>query len=208
MRRIPIEAGQVFNRLTVIKEARYKSAKGEIRYQCQCSCGERVFATGTSLKKGNTQSCGCFRRDNVSRLKTTHGQGGLNTKTTEYRIWMGMKARCYIRSASGYPRYGGRGITVCDHWRDSFEAFFSDMGRRPSLYHSLDRINNDGPYSPENCRWATRIEQNRNTPRNRLLTFNGETMTISAWTERLGLSRSLIYMRLRRGWSVEKSLHG
>ncbi len=124
----------------------------------------------------------------------------------EYVCWQQMNSRCFNPRNRCFPRYGGRGVTVCDRWRHDFAAFLADMGPRPSPKHSIDRIDNSGPYSPENCRWATLTEQNRNKRTNRLLTFHGETLPLSAWAERLGMPENTIRNRLRRGWSDERTL--
>lgn len=116
-----------------------------------------------------------------------------------------MRARCENPEARRYCDYGGRGITVCERWAD-FENFLADMGRKPSLGHSIDRIDNDGPYSPENCRWATKTEQMRNRNSNRYLTHGGETLLMIEWAERLGCPSSVIHKRITRGWSVEKAV--
>jgi hypothetical protein len=123
-----------------------------------------------------------------------------------YSIWCGMKNRCYNRNEPTYPYYGGRGITVCEDWRLSFAFFWADMGPRPSPRHSLDRIDNDGPYSPDNCRWATRSEQSGNRRNNITLTHNGETTFAKEWARRVGLSYETLLHRLDRGWSAERAL--
>jgi hypothetical protein len=128
------------------------------------------------------------------------------SKTRIYRIWKGIKARCHNTKDSAWPDYGGRGITVCDRWRDSFESFAKDMGE-PAGRATIERIDNSKGYSPENCRWATYKEQARNTRRNRVLTHNGETMCMSAWAEKLNVSPHLIKDRLSLGWSVDKALN-
>lgn len=135
---------------------------------------------------------------------TTHGL----TNTTEYGVWAGMLSRCYSKNRACYKDYGGRGITVCDRWRNSFKAFLEDMKKRPSLKHSIDRWpNNDGNYEPGNCRWATPEEQHNNTRSNRLLTFEGQTMTLSQWANKKGISKSGLRYRLNGGMSVGEALN-
>lgn len=125
----------------------------------------------------------------------------------DWDIFNAMLYRCNNPRSKKYPRYGGRGITVCGRWlRGGFRVFVADMGPRPSPKHSLDRIDNDGPYSPENCRWATMTQQQRNTMRNRLLAFQGQTMPMSEWAERLGMNPKVLRNRLTRGWSVDRAL--
>lgn len=119
----------------------------------------------------------------------------------EYHTWAGMKVR--VRE---YPTYIAKGIKVCDRWLESFDNFFKDMGKAPSRKHTLDRIDNNGNYCPENCRWATTKEQNNNYSQNRVIEFNGKTMNVTQWAEFLGISRHRIYQRLNKGWSVEKAL--
>lgn len=121
-----------------------------------------------------------------------------------YKVWESMKARCLRKSCAAYPRYGGRGITICDEWL-RFEGFYKDMGTRPPGM-SLDRVDNDGPYSKENCRWATRLEQQNNTRAVRRLTLNGETKSISQWAKALGVSRNRIRTRLQNGMTQEQAL--
>lgn len=128
------------------------------------------------------------------------------TATPEYRAWVAMRHRCYVKTTRDYANYGGRGITVCERWRESYDNFLADMGCKPSPRHSIDRIDNFGPYSPENCRWATQSEQNRNRRSCRLLEFQGRTQTLVAWVEEYGLTRQTVSYRLRRGWSLGRAL--
>lgn len=128
------------------------------------------------------------------------------TQTPEYATWRRMKTRCYNPRFEGFQNYGGRGIKVCDRWRNSFANFIADMGPKPSPKHSIDRIDNDGNYTPTNCRWATRELQSNNRQVNHYLTHNGKTRGISAWARDLGCSPNAITMRLARGWSDEMAL--
>jgi hypothetical protein len=144
---------------------------------------------GRDLVTGKTTSCGCWRRRGNHR---THER----THTREHKAWLAARARCYGRSNSGFANYGGRGITMCDRWRDDFAMFLADMGQCPPD-HSLDRIDCDGPYAPENCRWATRAQQNRNKRNNIRLTLNGRTMCLIEWAEALNISRVELVRRLR-----------
>jgi hypothetical protein len=128
------------------------------------------------------------------------------TKTPEFRSWQHLRARCYTPTDAKFASYGARGITVCDRWRESFENFLADMGPKPSPRHSIDRKDNDGPYSPDNCRWATNYEQSLNKRNNRRLTLHGETLTLSEWEQRTGISQDTIGARLRSGWSADRAL--
>ena len=132
----------------------------------------------------------------------THG----GSKTREYIIWSQMRVRCRSSKHPYWHRYGGRGIAVCERWDQSFSAFLADKGKAPSRLHTLDRIDSNGNYSLENCRWATRREQARNTRANRLLTHLGETMSLAEWAERADMPYLRLRDRLRRGWTVERAL--
>ena len=142
-------AGRKFGRLTVICEAEQKW--GHRHWRCRCECGRQRVAAGTELKRGRTRSCRCAGKK--------HGECIDLMKSREYRIWRNMKSRCSNPKATGYGYYGAKGITVCQDWRDSFEQFLSDMGRAPTNFHSIDRIDPTGCYEPRNCRWVTPTEQ-------------------------------------------------
>lgn len=194
-------AGQRFRRLLVISEAGRNQYKA-VLWLCRCDCGNESTTTTYLLRSGKATSCGCWKREVPGTWSLKHGQ----SKTRLYKTWRSMVRRVTEPTYPDYPHYGGRGISVCDQWRVSFEAFARDMGPTYSEGLTLDRIDNDGNYEPGNCRWATAIEQARNKRTNRLLTFNGKTMPVSAWAEHTGIGRSAIESRLRNGWSVERAL--
>lgn len=189
-------SGQVFGRLTVVRFCG-TNKYGTALWLCECSCGCSITTTSQCLRRGYTTSCGCYHRERSSK----HGL----YKHSEYGVWNGMLNRCLSELNPCYPNYGGRGITVCDEWL-CFENFLSDMGPRPSKDHSIDRINNDGPYCKENCRWATRKEQCNNRRSNVYVCFNGESHTVPEWSEIVGINARTLYTRLDRGWSPEEAL--
>jgi len=185
-----------FGRWVAVDFAFYKDATSF--WLCKCDCGiSKVVRLGT-LTSGTSKSCGCLQKEKV----TTHGM----KKSPEWGTWSTMRGRCYNQKTIHYADYGGRGITVCDEWRHSFEQFYKDMGDRPTSKHSLDRINNDGNYEPGNCRWATGVQQHNNTRGNVFITHNGEVKTVAQWCFILGLSRHTIDWGLNKGLSINEIL--
>ena len=149
--------GKTFGRLTAISVTK-KGIRNKRAWVCQCECGSEVILQTSMLMSGHTRSCGCLHREEVGNMSRSHGL----SQTPEYNVWMNMKARCSNPNNDHYKYYGGRGIRVCERWRTSFEDFLHDMGSKPAAKHSIDRMNNDGNYTKENCRWATANEQARN----------------------------------------------
>lgn len=198
--------GKTFGRLTVVKRVGTDNQRNPI-WLCKCECGNEKIIRGNNLKSGNTKSCGCLARED-----STERFGKLNYKTGQYksrlyRIWTSMKTRCYNENASDtYQRYGGRGITVCDEWRDDFKAFYDWAMVNGYLDElTIERIDNDGNYCPENCRWANLHDQNRNRRSNRMFTFNGKTQCMLDWANELGIKPITMIARFRRGWTVEQA---
>lgn len=187
--------GKRFGSLVVIERAPQKS-KGNTTWKCRCDCGETRDIQGGALIAGITSSCGCLR----IKMITKHGMEA----TPIYNLWASMKARCSNPNSRFYKDYGGRGITVCERW-EIFENFYADMGDRPEGL-SLDRIDNNKGYSPDNCRWATKLQQRRNTRTNTWLEFNGERRVLTEWAEIVNLSPATIRSRLRASWTVDKAL--
>jgi hypothetical protein len=194
MKRIEM-IGQVFEMLTVMEYA--GSKKTSTYYLCQCSCGNKITTTRRWLINGRAKSCGCSKNNFISRSNTRHGESQPGKKTVEYMTWNGIKNRCYNEKDHNYDKYGGRGISVCSRWIESYDNFLSDMGRRPPGKYSLDRIDNNKGYSPDNCRWATNKEQSRNTRTNRIIEFKGQEMTLTEWSETLGLKVFTLAMKLK-----------
>ena len=200
--------GQIIGRWTVLRFA--GSVKGATYWTCQCSCPKRTIrdVSGQSLrraregKKNGSMSCRCLQREVQRALQTTHNM----SESPEFWHWTYMLGRCLNPNDTNYPFYGGRGITVCDRWRTSFEAFYADMGPRPSNNHSLDRYPDpNGPYAPGNTRWATRHEQSRNRRHHRMITYHDETLCLMDWAIKLDKPYNTLYSRLSRNWSVERA---
>lgn len=188
--------GLKFGRLLVLGPAEH--ANGRRRVQCQCDCGTVTVVEPRMLRKGRSKSCGCLQRDIMSAVSSGRTKHGL-TNTPEYDAWTRMKRRCYSPKDSKYRLYGGRGITVCERWLSSFEAFYEDMGDKPTPSHSLDRIDVDGNYEPSNCRWATPTVQGRNKQTHRLVWLNGKQMPLSQACETAGVNYRAALYRLNRG---------
>lgn len=192
-RRIDI-TGRRFDRLFVVRS--HGVVNGVERWLCRCDCGGEKIARSGALRGGNTRSCGCLNSEN--RRFSTRKHGAYRTKT--YWVWQAMKDRCCNPRSPVFHYYGGRGIKVCARWLESFQNFLTDMGEAPDGLQ-LDRIDNDGDYEPENCRWATVAEQHSNTRRNIQITINGATRTVTEWSKELGvIGKHTALDRIRRGW--------
>lgn len=200
-RRVVVVIGQEYGRLTPIREVS-KSAGGHLQYLCRCICGTKKTVIGAKLASGHTQSCGCLHRESVASINRTHGLGS----TAEYRIYRNILQRCCNPKNSRYKDYGGRGIQICERWKgeNGFVTFLRDMGSRPSILHTIDRKNNDDGYTPKNCKWATKKEQNNNKRTNVMIEFNGVTQTAQQWAKDLRIQRQTILYRHRHGIPIDK----
>lgn len=194
--------GKTFGRWKVLSRSG-STSRGQATWRCECACGVNSVVRGADLRNGTSVSCGCYREEVV----TTHGQfiGQRGRQSPEYRAWAMMLNRCTSKKEHLFRYYGGRGIKVCNRWL-SFANFFKDMGRRPSAEHSVDRIDNDGDYEPENCRWATDMQQSRNRRSNKWLTHDGVTLCLRDWSRRVGIHYNTIHGRLCCGWTVAEAL--
>jgi hypothetical protein len=208
-----IETGQRFGRLTVARLCETRTKKGLLQWLCDCDCGAVVIAQGALLRAGNTKSCGCYRidhgREHGAEINLKHGEGRNGKESPEYRAWCSMKSRCENPGHRAFPDYGGRGILVCARWLDAFENFLKDMSRRPSSRHSLGRLDNEGHYEPDNCRWATPQEQNQNrrpTRKRSVVTIGDTTKVLADWLAQTGTPRRTFYNRLHAGMSDAEAL--
>ena len=190
----PDFTGRKFNMLSVISKIPTTPGRRHARYECVCDCGKRLEVSGRDLK-GGQKSCGC--------AKLTRGG---DSESPEYRAWNAMIGRCYNTGDPGFKNYGGRGISVCDEWRASYEMFLGHVGRRPGSEYSIGRIDNDGNYEQGNVRWETIEQQNNNSRHNVNLTLGGETMTAAQWERRMGLSKGLIVQRIKTGMTIERAI--
>jgi hypothetical protein len=192
--------GQRFGRLVAVSYA--GAVKHKAQWDVLCDCGVKRRVGAATLKRGITKSCGCLHREILSKRSKKHGE---SHKSAEYSTWKAMRARCMRVNSVQFADYGGRGIKVCSRW-DSYENFLKDMGRKPTPGHSIDRIDNDGGYCPENCRWATHEEQSRNKRTSRMLTYGGKSQCVVSWAEELGMAGHVLQHRIDRGWTVERAL--
>lgn len=195
--------GQVFGNLTVIS---YIGKRGPRHHYwtCHCNCGVIREVTSSNLIRGNTRSCGCLRIKISRERTTTHNA----YHSPEYKVWSRMIDRCCNKNNKSFSNYGGRGIIVCEQWLgiNGFSNFINNMGNRPTSKHSIERIDNNKNYEPNNCHWATKTEQNRNKRNNRMLTYNEITLCVTEWELKLGFPLKSIHNRLQKGWSVPDAL--
>lgn len=192
-----------FGRLLVVSF--HGIIKKKAKWLCRCDCGNTTLVTTCDIKSGHTVSCGCFGRERIDASRISHGETRFKDRSPEYNTWLSMRQRCNYKGNVMYKYYGGVGVRVCKRWL-SFKNFLSDMGRKPSSIHTIDRFpNKEGNYELKNCRWATPIEQANNRKSNRMVTWNGQTKSVSDWCRELGVPTSLIQQRLQRGWSPEKT---
>lgn len=196
-------SGKTFGRWTVIRYAGTDSRRYAL-WLCECNCEEKTrrSVSGVLLRSGESKSCGCLHKDILSAMFTKHGR----SKTKVYASYHSMRSRVLNSADLHFKCYGGRGITICQRWLDSFEAFYDDMAKswRPKL--TLDRKDVNGNYCPENCCWATRTEQNNNKRTNRYITYEGATRTVAQWAAHVGLPWEVVYRRVRNGWDFKRVL--
>lgn len=192
--------GQRFGRLVAVEEVG-RTNNGNAKWLCKCDCGGQKVVASYALRTGRTQSCGCIKAEQNHAQGTHH-----ETNSPIYRLWTGIKTRCYNQKEFHYPNYGGRGITVCDEWKGNYEVFRDwclENGYRKGL--TIDRIDVNGDYCPENCRFATQKVQQNNRTNNRLISYNGETHTMAEWADILGMRYGQLEHRINRGWDVHSA---
>lgn len=195
--------GNRYGRLIVVRRAE-NSLHGSTRWLCKCDCGNECVVHSVSLKTGNTTSCGCFKRDNAQKLYSTVRQKDKHL----YAVWNGIKQRCFNKNNSSYHNYGGRGITMDSRWAENYETFYNwaiKAGYKRGL--TIDRINNDGNYCEENCRFVDRQVQANNKRNVKTYTINGKTQSLRDWCREYNIGHSLVYQRVSKlGWPIEKAL--
>lgn len=192
--------GETFNRLTATRPTDKRRHRAVV-WEFSCKCGNTVFLIASQATGGHTKSCGCQNIDSARETSTTHGM----QSTKAWRAWKDMKARCNNPKLKNFPRYGGRGISVCDRWMQSFENFYADMGFCADGL-TIERVNNNGNYEPGNCVWATRDEQANNTRRSVYLEFAGKRRTVAQWAKELGVHKSRLLYRIKIGLPSDKVL--
>lgn len=191
--------GQKFGKLSVIRMVG-KNKNHKAMWECKCECGNVICVDSHSLRCGNSKSCGCSRQ----HINRKHGDSGDRARL--YTIWANMNMRTSNPNNSCWKDYGGRGITICEEWKDyeAFKRWATENGYEPNL--TIDRIDNDKGYSPDNCRWITRKMQCYNRRSNHLLKYGDEEKTIQEWADQFNLKRNTLVHRLKLGWSIEKAL--
>ncbi len=190
--------GRLFGSWTVLGPGKNRSY-----WLCRCSCGTTAHRYKWAIINGRSESCGCQKYRLMSERRKTHGK----SETREFKIWIGIINRCTNTRSKAYPRYGGRGIKVCQRWLDSFENFLADMGVAPIPNHEIDRFpDNNGDYCPENCRWATVKQQARNRRSNRMITHNRETKPLAEWAEVFKIPYKILWDRIKKGWTFEDAI--
>lgn len=198
-----------YGKLVVLE--RTKKISGKTVWKCQCDCGNITYVLTSNLTCNRIKSCGCLRIEKLLQRSITHNQ----RHTYLYEVWKAIRQRCKNPKHKGYHNYGGRGITICEEWDKSFQAFYdwayangysTDNQKDEKLKLTIDRIDNNGNYEPSNCRWVDRKTQSSNTRIAKLITINGETKCIAEWCKKYNVYRNTFYARVKRGMSPEEAL--
>lgn len=198
-------SGMRFGRLTVVDRAE-NSESNSIRWNCVCDCGNKTVSFSNGLRNGSATSCGCLSRQRFSELGKSKRKHGLSRSKIQ-DAWLHMKQRCYSKRSDQYKNYGAKGIKVCDRWKESFENFVADMGEPPSRLHTLERIDTRGNYEPENCRWATVKEQQRNRTNNLVIEIDGMRKCLAEWCEETNTGYQKAYARIKKlGWNPRDAI--
>lgn len=194
--------GKHFGRLNVLKMTRNR--RGKLAWECRCDCGNVIVTSASHLTSGHTKSCGCLQKEMFSKTVTKHGKTGNRV----LGIWYGMRKRCYYEKDRHFADYGGRGITICDEWKNDFQPFYDwAMSHGYAENLTIDRIDVNGNYCPDNCRWITNEEQQNNRRTSHYLTYNGETHTIKDWAKITGIKYRTLLGRINSyKWDTEKAL--
>lgn len=196
--------GEKIGRLTVIKRVENNKANNA-QWLCQCECGKEIITTTANLKRRHSKSCGCLRKEHTSGINNNFYKHGMyNTKL--YQTWHNMKQRCFNKNSSHYKNYGGRGIKVCNEWLEFMNFYNWAMSNEYSEGLTIDRIDVNGNYEPDNCRWVDNKTQCNNKRNNHLITYNGKTHTMMEWSRLLNIKYDVLRFRLKRGWDIEKAL--
>ncbi len=202
-RAIPM-LGRIFGRLSVVATAP-RNRFNQIQWTCNCQCGTQgIVVNGVQLRDGKSQSCGCLSTERIARLNLRHGKASGGTISPELTAWYNMMGRCSDPADKAYKRYGGRGIRVCSRWLN-VDNFLVDMGPRPSVRHSVDRIDPNGDYEPSNCRWATPKVQQNNRTNNRRILWQGQEKTLSEWSFIRGIPTHTLAKRIDR-WPIDDAM--
>ena len=195
-----IKAGDVFERLTAVRFFEWKRKNGD-RWVFLCVCGVEKVINVRSVMTGDTRSCGCLRDEKIRNVYLSHGM----SRTSEHNIWLGITQRCCNPLNKLWEWYGGRGISMCERWR-KFENFYADMGPRP-VGMSVERVDNEKGYSPENCKWASRHDQTRNKRNNIIVQYEEQSMCLKDFAVKIGIKYHILYYRMAiKGWTLEKAI--
>ena len=202
-KRIKLNEGDIINGFKYIGGVVKCGTKLKGNFECPL-CNKVFLSTISEINRGRNKSCGCLISKVTIERNTIHGKSNSLAYASYYR----MIARCYDKNNNRYQYYGGKGIKVCDRWLESFENFYADMGDRPSFEHSIERLNTESDYSPDNCKWATRLEQARNKSNNVFVVFNGESIRLVKLLQDRDIlnKRKLVYNRIRQGWDINKAI--
>ena len=202
--------GKRFGRWTVIAPTEKTDKNGSLKWLCECKCGTCREVSGSSLRRGKSLSCGCYHSERVIETHTTHGAASSKNRERLYAVWNDIMYRCYNPKADSYPHYGGRGITVCDEWKDYsvFREWAVKAGydpNAPKYECMIDRIDGNAGYTPGNCRWANIRTQNNNRRTCHYILWTGETHTVTEWNRILGFPPGLLIQRIRCGWDMDRA---